>query len=119
LWNVGVFMERPPRGSFYIGYNILDPIDSRVLKTSYNYWMSPKWISSFTTSYDFGETENLGQSIVLTRIGADLVFRVGFSFNPLRDNYGIGVEIMPRVAPDLHLGSIGGSRVPLEFAPVE
>jgi len=119
IWNVGVFMERPPRGSFYIGYNILDPIDSRVLKTSYNYWMSPKWISSFTTSYDFGETENLGQSIVLTRIGADLVFRVGFSFNPLRDNYGIGVEIMPRVAPDLHLGSIGGPRVPIEFAPQE
>ncbi len=119
MWNAGIFIERPPRGSFYVGYSILDPIDSRVAQIAYNYWMSPKWISSFQTSYDFGETENLGQSLVLTRIGSDLVFRLGFSWNPLRDNFGIGFEIQPRLYPGLHVGSLSGPRVPLEYAPVE
>jgi hypothetical protein len=119
MWNSGVLLERPPRGSFYIGYSLLDPIDSRVAQLAYNYWMSPKWISSLTTSYDFGETENLGQSLVLTRIGSDLVFRFGLSWNPLRDNFGVGFELQPRLYPGLHLGSLGGPRVPLESAPVE
>jgi hypothetical protein len=119
MWNAGVLLERPPRGSFYAGYSILDPVDSRVAQLAYNYWMSPKWLSSFSTSYDFGETENLGQSLLLTRIGSDLVFRFGVSWNPLRDNFGIGIELQPRLYPGLHLGSIGGPRVPLEYAPVE
>ncbi len=119
MWNAGVFLERPPRGSFYVGYSIIDPIDSRVVQTSYNYWMSPKWVSSFSTSYDFGETQNLGQSFVVTRIGSDIVFRLGLSWNPLRDNFGVGIEIQPRIAPNLHLGSLGGARVPIEYAPVE
>jgi hypothetical protein len=119
MWNSGILLERPPRGSFYVGYSILDPVDSRVAQLAYNYWMSPKWISSFSTSYDFGETKNLGQSLVLTRIGSDLVFRFGVSWNPLRDNFGIGFELQPRLYPGLHLGSLGGPRVPLEYAPVE
>jgi hypothetical protein len=118
-WNAGLFIERPPRGSLYVGYNILDPIDSRVVNASYNYWMSPKWVSSFHTSYDFGETSNLGQSLVVTRIGSDLVVRIGFSWNPLRDNFNFGFELQPRLYPSLHLGSLGGPKVPLEYAPVE
>jgi lipopolysaccharide export system protein LptA len=119
MWNAGLYIDRPPRGSFYVGYNILEPINSHVIHTSYNYWMSPKYVSSFTTSYDFGEQSNLGQSLVLTRIGADLVFRLGFHWNPLRDNFGFGFEFEPRLDPDLHLGSINGPRIPLQFAPVE
>jgi hypothetical protein len=119
MWNSGILLERPPRGSFYVGYSILDPVDSRVAQLAYNYWMSPKWLSSLTTSYDFGETKNLGQSLVLTRIGSDLVFRFGVSWNPLRDNFGIGFELQPRLYPGLHLGSLGGPRVPIEYAPVE
>ena len=56
---------------------------------------------------------------MLTRIGADIVFRFGFTWNPLRDNFGIGFELQPRVDPDLHVGSLRGAKVPLEFAPVE
>jgi lipopolysaccharide export system protein LptA len=119
MWSAGIFMERPPRGSFYVGYSELDPIESRVAQLAYNYWMSPKWISSFSTSHDFGETENLGQSIILTRIGSDIVFRFGVSWNPLRDNFGVGIELQPRIYPALHLGSLGGPKVPLEYAPVE
>jgi hypothetical protein len=119
MWTAGVLLERPPRGSIYAGYSIIDPVDSRVAQLAYNYWMSPKWISSFSTSYDFGETENLGQSLVLTRIGSDLVFRFGVSWNPLRDNFGIGFELLPRLYPGLHVGSLSGPRVPLEYAPVE
>jgi hypothetical protein len=119
MWSAGIFLERPPRGSFYVGYSELDPIDSRVAQLAYNYWMSPKWISSFSTSHDFGETENLGQSLVLTRIGSDIVLRFGVSWNPLRDNFGIGFELQPRIYPGLHLGSLGGPKVPLEYAPVE
>ena len=52
---VGGFLTRPPRGSLYVGFRILEgPIDSKVLALSYTYWMSPKWVSSFGTSIDFG-----------------------------------------------------------------
>ena len=52
MYSVGGFLSRPPRGSFYLGYRQVEgPIDSRVISLSYTYWMSPKWISTFGTSY--------------------------------------------------------------------
>jgi lipopolysaccharide export system protein LptA len=119
MWSIGLFLDRPPRGSLYLGYRSLEPIGSSVASVSYNYWMSPKYVSSFVTSYDFGEDTNLGQTLVLTRIGADFVFRLALSADPLRDNYGISFELSPRLDPDVHLGSVKGPRIPLEYAPVE
>ncbi len=44
---VGAFLNRPPRGSLYVGFRLLEgPIDSKIISFSYTYWMSPKWVSS-------------------------------------------------------------------------
>ena len=120
VWNLGVWLERPPRGSIYVGYTSLEPISSRVARASYDYYMSPKWVSSLSTSYDFGESRNLGQALVLTRIGADLIFRLGLTFNPLRDDFGVGVALVPRIMPQLATGTGSFRRgLPLQYAPVE
>jgi hypothetical protein len=68
--SVGGFLTRPPRGSLYAGLRILEGptnLDSRVLILSYSYWMSPKWVSSFGTSFDLGKQGNMGQSFSIMR----------------------------------------------------
>ena len=67
---IGALLTRPTRGSFYAGFRWLEgPINSKVITTSYQYSMSPKWYSSFSTSFDLGPGGNIGQSVYLTRIG--------------------------------------------------
>ena len=49
----GVLINRPTRGNAYLGVrSISGPIDSNVLLASYNYRLSPKWISSASASSD-------------------------------------------------------------------
>ena len=71
--SVGGFLSRPPRGSLYAGFTVLEgPIDSKVLSFSYTYLMSPKWASSYGTAIDFGAQRSYSQNFSLTRIGESL-----------------------------------------------
>jgi hypothetical protein len=116
-FSVGGFLSRPPRGSVYLGFRQVEgPIDSRVITLSYTYWMSPKWISTFGTTFDFGQEGNIGQSFSVTRIGESFLVNLGFSVDPSRNSYGVSFSIEPRFFPKSRLANVGGAHVPVAGA---
>ena len=74
-----------------------EPIDSRILTASYSYAMSPKWVSTATTAYDFGEGLSRGQSLTVTRVGEWLLFHVGANYDVSKNNPGVMFSIEPRL----------------------
>ena len=109
----GAFLTRPPRGSLYAGFRVLEgPIDSKVLSLSYSYWMSPKWVSSFGTSIDFAQQGNLGENFTIMRVGESLLVSVGFSVDPVRKSAGASLAIEPRFLPKNRLSNVGGAEIP-------
>ncbi len=111
---LGGFLARPPRGSLYLGLRILEgPVQNHVFSFSYSYQMSPKWLSSFGTSVDFGDDGNIGQRFTITRIGESLLLSAGFTVDAIRDNVGVQFAVEPRFLPRNRLGGAGGGRVPL------
>lgn len=113
FWSVGAYLNRPPRGNIYLGYDILSgPIENQFLTFSYNYTMSPKWISSFVNQVDLKQNNNVGQSIFLTRIGADFLLSFGFRVDSNKDNVGVSLGIQPRIAPGIQLGKVRGAHIP-------
>ncbi len=111
--SAGVRSSRPGVGDFYIGLMSLEgPISSTVLRTSLDYRLNEKWIASGGTTYDFGQTGNVGQTLALTRIGESALLRVGLNVDSGRDNVGIQFGIEPRFWPRPTLGRIGGALIP-------
>jgi hypothetical protein len=120
--NAGFSINRPPRASVYMGYSVINtgPIATSALISSYSYWLSPKWYSQYALVYDFGNAILLGATATVTRIGADFLTSLGLSFDPQRNNTTFAVEIVPRISPNMRLGS--GStlnRFDSRFAPTE
>jgi hypothetical protein len=107
----GVSMSRPPRANLFVGYSIINtgPIHTSALNLSYSYQLSPKWYSTFGTSYDFGNAVWLGSTISVTRIGADFLTSIGVVADPQRNNYTFGLQITPRLSPSLRFGSVTGA----------
>ena len=115
--NVGGFLNRPPRGNIYVGLRILEgPISSHVLSMSYNYHMSPKWVSSFGMSVDVGGSGNIGQRFRITRIGESLLVSAGFNVNASRGDVGVTLSVEPRFLPTSSLGSAGSVQIPVAGA---
>ena len=111
--SVGGFLTRPPRGSLYAGFRILEgPIHHDILSFSYNYWMSPKWVSSFGTSIDLGNQGNIGQNFSVTHVGESLLISAGFTVDAARKDVGVGLAIEPRFLSKNRLGSVGGVEIP-------
>ncbi|MSR58093.1 MAG: hypothetical protein EXS05_10505 [Planctomycetaceae bacterium] len=115
LWNLGFVSQRSARGSLYAGLrNIqggsdLGPdLTTRILTASYSYILSPKWISTASTAYDLGQHQNRGQSLTLTRLGADFLVHFGFNIDTTRNNYGVGLSVEPRFAPQVGGFGSGG-----------
>ncbi len=96
--SVGGFISRPPRGSLYLGFNDYQggPISSDVFTASYTYRMSPKWLSTFGTSFDVRQQGNIGESFRLTRIGESFLFTMGMNVDVSRGNVGVSVALIPR-----------------------
>ncbi|MEM8666012.1 MAG: organic solvent tolerance protein OstA [Planctomycetota bacterium] len=111
--SAGVRSSRPGVGDIYLGLLSLEgPINSTVFRGNVDYRLNEKWIASAGTTYDFGNTGNVGQSLALTRIGESLLLRVGVNVDEGRDNVGIGFGIEPRFWPRPRLGRIGGQLIP-------
>ena len=109
----GVILNRPTRGNLYLGVrSIAGPIESNALLASFNYRLSPKWISSAGISFDFAETGNIGQTASLTRIGESLLVTAGFNVDSGKDNVGFQFMVEPRFLPKLGLTSRTGIEVP-------
>jgi hypothetical protein len=108
VFTVGLYLNRPDRTNFYIGYRQIDPLQSRVLTGSVTYQFSPKYAMTFVTSYDFGTTEALNNTILFTRTGTDLQVSVGFTYNSIQNNLGLVLEIVPTLAPITQAGNMVG-----------
>ncbi|WP_197530442.1 LPS-assembly protein LptD [Bythopirellula polymerisocia] len=109
----GVIINRPTRGNTYLGVrSITGPIESNALLASFNYRLSPKWITSAGVSMDFSDTGNIGQSLSTTRIGESLLVTAGVNSNTGQDNFGFQFMVEPRFLPKLSLTSRTGIEVP-------
>jgi hypothetical protein len=120
--NVGISISRPPRGSIYMGYSIVNtgPIATSALSTSFSYLLSPKWYSTFATVYDFGNGIWLTATGSVTRIGADWLTSFGVAYSPLQKASTVSVELVPRLSPNLRFGqSSSGMRFDPRFAPTQ
>ncbi|MEX0676181.1 MAG: hypothetical protein WD063_03855 [Pirellulales bacterium] len=96
-FTVGGFVDRPPRGSIYLGFRSLQgPITSNVIVFNYSYRMSPKWLSSFGTTFDFHNSRNIGQNLMLTRIGESFLVSVIVNVDTSKGNVGANLAIQPR-----------------------
>ena len=119
---VGAFINRPPRGSVYLGFrsingpnvaNTLTPVDSEVAIASYSYRMSEKWISSAGATVDVAHNGNIGEQFMLTRVGESFLMSVGGTIDASKKNYGLSIMIEPRFMPRTQTGRVGGAQIPL------
>ena len=116
LYTVGAFLNRTPRGSFYIGFNEFGgPINASVLSGSYTYRMSPKWASSFGTALDL-TGRNIGQQFQLVRIGESFLMTFGFNVDYSRNNVGVTFNLEPRFLSRTQFASRTGLDVPMAGA---
>jgi hypothetical protein len=106
VFSVGAFLNRPDRTSFYVGYTQIDPVQSRAVTGAVTYIFSPKYATTFSTTYDFGtnQSHSLSNSLVFTRMGSDLQVSLGFTYNALQNNFGFVFEIMPNLAAQTSRG---------------
>lgn len=109
----GAVLDRPPNGHLYAGIHILEgAVSSTVLQLAWSYRLSPKWISSFTSSVDLAEGGNIGQSFWLTRVGESLLFSFGANVDSSRGSWGLGLSVEPRFLSRGRFGSVAGARIP-------
>jgi hypothetical protein len=112
LISAGVFLNRPPNGSFFFGVRSLEgPIDATVLNGSFTYKLSPKWIAAAGASFDLSDDGNIGQNFAITRIGESLLFRAGFNVDASRGSFGATVAVEPRFWPKGKLRGTDGAQV--------
>ncbi len=95
--SVGGVISRPDTGRFYLGYRMIDgPISSHIVNAALSYKMSQKWIGILGSSFDLGDSGNIGQSLSMVRIGESLLIRVGVNYDESRDNFGVQLSVEPR-----------------------
>ena len=115
----GINLNRPPRGNIFIGYSVIDTglVQTSALLSSYSYWMSPKWYTTFSSSYDFANQILLSSTAAVTRVGRDYLTTIGLSVIPLQHSYMFAFEISPRLSPSIGLGSGALNRLDTRYAP--
>ncbi len=98
LWHLGFLTQRSARGSYYAGVRQVRArgISSQIMTTSASYLLNPKWLITGSNAYDLDESQNRGQSVTLTRAGADWLFHLGGSYDSSKDSYGVALSFEPR-----------------------
>jgi hypothetical protein len=108
IFTVGMYFARTDRTNFYLGYRMIEPLQSRAVTGSITYVFSPKYAMSASTTYDFGISTSINNSLLFTRIGTDLQISLGISYNALQNNFGALVEIVPNLVPlNRRFGAVG------------
>ena len=99
MFTLGAYLNRPDRTSFFLGYRQLDPLQSKAVTASATYIFSPKYATTVSSTYDFGTSQALANSVIFTRMGKDLNVGLGFTYNALQNNFGFLFQIMPNLIP--------------------
>lgn len=111
--SLGGYLNRPPRGSLYVGFHSLEgPISAEVLALAFSYRMSPKWVSTLSSTYDFAEAGNIGQHLAVTRVGESFLVSVGLNVDVSKGNVGASLMIEPRIFARSRFGPAGGVHIP-------
>jgi hypothetical protein len=100
-FTIGAYLNRPDRTNFYLGYRQIDPVQSKAVTAAITYVFSPKYATSLSSTYDFGTSQALSNSLVLTRIGSDLQVSLGVTYNVLQNNFGVVVQVEPNLLAQL------------------
>jgi hypothetical protein len=111
VFDVGLYLNRPDRTSFFLGYRDIYPLNSEAVIGAITYIFSPKYAMTASTTYDFG-TKMQTNSLVLTRMGSDLQVLLGINYNSILNTFGFTFEILPNAVPltqRLGTGGIPGS----------
>ena len=110
---VGGFLNRPPRGSLYLGIRSMEgPISANVVATSYTYRMSPKWASTFGTTFNLSKGGNIGQNFTVTRIGESFLITLGVNVDASKGNVGANFAVEPRFLSKAFGGGLNGVQIP-------
>lgn len=107
--SIGGLITRPENGEFYLGYRQIEgPISSQIVTAAVGYRLTEKWAAHASTAIDFGETGNIGQNFVLTRVGESLLMSIGMNVDSSRNNVGFTFNLEPRFLPRSRYSRIGG-----------
>lgn len=108
LWSVGLMSQRTTRGSVYVGMRQVSGagLNSQILTGSYNYAMTEKWLSSVSAAYDLGQNHSLGETIAVTRVGADFLLHILAMRDPNKNNVSFGFSVEPKLGPFRNAGAM-------------
>jgi lipopolysaccharide export system protein LptA len=96
ILRLGGILQRPDRGSLYIGADRLEgPFSRTYLNASLSYDMTEKWSAMYSTSYDLDRGRNMGQSLSISRRGETFLVRVGANYDWSRDVWGLSFSLAP------------------------
>lgn len=98
VFNLGAYLGRPDATNLYLGYRHIDPLESRALVGSLTYPMSAKYAFTGASVWDFG-VDQLNHSLVLTRMGTDLMVSFGVTYNSTLSTFGVTFEVLPVLLP--------------------
>jgi hypothetical protein len=105
-------VTRPGRIRYLSGIRSIEgPISSTIVYGSTNVRLSPKWIANYGTSYDLGDTGNIGQRGQIVRVGESFLVGLGFNYDHSRDNFGVRLSVEPRFLSG-PLSRVGGQPIP-------
>jgi hypothetical protein len=95
VFTVGLALNRPDRTSYFLGFREIEPVGSEAVTGAITYIFSPKYAMTASTVYDFGTSQALSNSLVLTRMGTDLQVSLGITYNALQSSFGVIFELAP------------------------
>ncbi len=96
-YNFGAFLGRPDSTNFFLGYQQIDPLNSKAIIASIVYPFSGKYAITASTVWDFGDNVT-SYSLLFSRMGTDTIVNFGVSYNSTLSTVGVTFEILPNVA---------------------
>jgi hypothetical protein len=97
FFSFGAYLNRTDRTNLFLGYRQIDPLQSKAVTAAITYVFSPKYSMTASTTYDFGTSTALSNSLVLTRMGSDIQVNFGLTYNALLNSVGVQFEIIPNL----------------------
>jgi hypothetical protein len=97
VFRIGGFLNRPPKGSMYLGLRTYDgPVTSSVASSSFTYQISEKWMTTYGGSMEISGNHNIGQHFSFTRVGESLLVTLALNVDASKGNFGVGLTVVPR-----------------------